>query len=225
MKKHLLVILMLASLGCFGQQDIAVSVKMKTVDVLSPSNKVPDFTHLSHAKILPVGYAETKRTKVKNLPKPVFVIDGLVIDNDSVCRVDPNTIKSISIIKKEQAGIAGLLFKDYVIITTNFNKKETLEGLKEYEVIVFDAGYEAFLAIQKPIEFYSPFTLKARNAVMTSEWNTRCSLPSIYDSRIYESKVDYNSEIEYNMEVEYKLYMFFKYMEKKYNISLAGTML
>jgi len=93
---------------------------------------------------------------------------------------------------------------------------------EEYEVIVFDAGFSSFLATQKSPAFYSESTLKAKNALMVNEWNSRHRQPSLYDSSIYEVNIDYNQNIDYGLGVEYQLYMFFRYMEKENNMSLIG---
>lgn len=93
---------------------------------------------------------------------------------------------------------------------------------EEYEVIVFDPGFESFLATQKSKDFYSEWTLKAKNTLMVNEWNSRHLNPMKYNPNIYEVSIDYDSKIEYGLDVEYQLYMFFRFMEKEHKMSLIG---
>lgn len=92
---------------------------------------------------------------------------------------------------------------------------------EEYEATVFDPGFDSFLAMQQPKEFYSEANLKSKNTLMVVEWNYRYNQPLRYDPLIYEVKIDYESAIQYGLDVEYKLYMFFKFMEKQHKISLT----
>lgn len=94
---------------------------------------------------------------------------------------------------------------------------------EEYEAIVFDAGFETFLATQKSSSYYSETYLKGKNRAMVTEWNIRHSLPSLYNPDIYEVNIDYNPTIDYGLDVEYTLYMFFCFMEKQNKISLITS--
>lgn len=96
---------------------------------------------------------------------------------------------------------------------------------EEYDVIVFDAGYESFLATQKSKDFYTESFLKAKNMLMVNEWNYRYRLPRQYNPNIYEVSIDYDTNTDYGLDVEYKIYMFFRFMEKEHNMSLIGDRL
>lgn len=87
----------------------------------------------------------------------------------------------------------------------------------EYEIIIFDIGYETYLnTIAKPDWYYSQATLETKNLFYVIEWNIRARNPLQYNPNIYENVIDYNSNINYGLEVNYKLYNYFKFVEYKY---------
>lgn len=148
--------------------------------------------------------------------KPLFLIDGI---EGGINNLKAEDIADFTVLEDkkdiEKYGIAGE--NGVVLITT---KKS-----EEYEVIVFDAGYESFLATQKPKEYYSETYLKGKNALMVNEWNYRYRLPRQYNSNIYEVSIDYDTKTDYGLDMEYKIYMFFRFMEKEHNMSLIGDRL
>ncbi|WP_051697479.1 DUF6146 family protein [Prevotella sp. 10(H)] len=95
-----------------------------------------------------------------------------------------------------------------------------LNSGQEYEAIVLEPGYETFLATQQSMNFFSESTLKTKNTFLVSEWNYRCDNPMRYSPQVYEAKVDYDPKNEYGLETEYRLYMFFRFMDKKYDLGL-----
>jgi len=87
----------------------------------------------------------------------------------------------------------------------------------EYEIIIFDIGFESYLrTIAKPEGYYSESYLENKNKFYVNTWNTRALNPLNYDSSIYENTIDYSSDIHYGLEVNYKLYNYFKFVEYKY---------
>jgi len=87
----------------------------------------------------------------------------------------------------------------------------------EYEIIIFDIGFEYYLAsIAKPEWYYSQSTLEIKNLFYVTEWNIRAQNPLRYNSSIYENIIDYQPNIDYGLEVNYKLYNYFKFVEYKY---------
>lgn len=91
----------------------------------------------------------------------------------------------------------------------------------EWDIHVIDTQYDYFLkAIAKPISMYSEASLKNRNAILVSEWN------SYYFSGRYrnviESSIDYNPNENYGLQFEYKLYQVFAYVSWKYGLKLSG---
>ena len=87
----------------------------------------------------------------------------------------------------------------------------------EYEIIIFDIGFEYYLAsIAKPEWYYSQSLLETKNMLYVNEWNYRARNPQRYNSNIYENIIDYQPNIDYGLEVNYKLYNYFKFVEYKY---------
>ncbi len=87
----------------------------------------------------------------------------------------------------------------------------------EYEIIIFDIGYEYYLnAIAKPDWYYSLSYLENKNLFYVVEWNIRAQNPLRYNPNIYENIIDYSPHIKYGLEVNYKLFNYFKFVEYKY---------
>lgn len=88
----------------------------------------------------------------------------------------------------------------------------------EYELIIFDPGYELYLISQPPISYYSKNYYKSWNIKYVSEWNNRHILRA--NTGLFESYIDYNPFVDYDLELEYKLYYYFQFFEEKNNIVL-----
>lgn len=91
----------------------------------------------------------------------------------------------------------------------------------EWELTVIDTQFDYFLnAIAKPINQYSESTLKSRNRMLVTEWN------SYYTSGRYrnviESSIDYDPRENYGIKFEYKLYQVFAYVNWKYKLRMNG---
>lgn len=91
----------------------------------------------------------------------------------------------------------------------------------EWELTVIDTQFDYFLnAIAQPINQYSESTLKSRNRMLVSEWN------SYYTSGRYrnviESSIDYDPRENYGIKFEYKLYQVFAYVNWKYKLRMNG---
>ena len=92
----------------------------------------------------------------------------------------------------------------------------------EYELIIFDPGFEIWLIIQPSKEFYTQGYYEQMNRLYVSEWNFRY-LASRYNGE-YDSYIDYDINIDYGLELNYKLYYYFKYFEEKNRIILYQTL-
>lgn len=91
----------------------------------------------------------------------------------------------------------------------------------EWELTVIDTQFDYFLnAIAKPINQYSESTLRSRNRMLITEWN------SYYTSGRYrnviESSIDYDPKENYGIKFEYKLYQVFAYVSWKYKLKMNG---
>ena len=122
----------------------------------------------------------------------------------------------------------------FTIIPLNFSAQTTSKSGKEetamkpeknddgeWELTVIDTQFDYFLnAIAKPINQYSESTLRSRNRMLVTEWN------SYYTSGRYrnviESSIDYDPKENYGIKFEYKLYQVFAYVSWKYKLKMNG---
>lgn len=87
----------------------------------------------------------------------------------------------------------------------------------EYEIIIFDIGYDTYLkTIAQPEWYYTLQFLENKNRFYVTEWNIRVNNPFKYNPTIYENRIDYDFNTNYGLEVNYKLYNYFKFVEYKY---------
>ena len=93
----------------------------------------------------------------------------------------------------------------------------------EYEIIIFDIGFNAFLnSIAQPEGFYSQSYLEARNKAWVITWNNRVTNNIQFNQGIYENIIDYQPQIDYGYEVNYKLFNYFLFAQRKYKMNLGG---
>lgn len=93
----------------------------------------------------------------------------------------------------------------------------------EYEIIIIEPGFQAWLASTARAEgYYSQTYLENRNIIYVSEWNSRVLQPQRFNPNLYEMQIDYRQGIDYGYEVNYKLYNYFIYFQLKYKQQLAG---
>ncbi|WP_029209558.1 DUF6146 family protein [Aquimarina agarilytica] len=86
----------------------------------------------------------------------------------------------------------------------------------EYELIVFDIGFNRFLNSQaQPRGYYGINYLENKNILFVTEYNIRASNPIQY-SDIYGPQIDYQNHIHYGYEVNYLLFNYFLFFQKKY---------
>lgn len=103
-------------------------------------------------------------------------------------------------------------------------KKDTIRIVNdeiEYEVIIFEVGFNAWMARRaRPKEFYSLTYLEARNLEYVTEWNRRATSGN-FNSNLYEMQINYLQGIDYGLDVNYILYHYFVFFEEKYNQNLT----
>jgi len=90
----------------------------------------------------------------------------------------------------------------------------------EYKIIIIEIGFDSWLHVQKPMTFYTDDYLANRNLFYVSEWNRRVNLPGVYNPQIYSQLIDYEPSIDYGLEVNYLLFMYFEFIQEKYNQKL-----
>ncbi|PWA05106.1 DUF6146 family protein [Flavobacterium psychrotolerans] len=103
-------------------------------------------------------------------------------------------------------------------------QKDTIRIANEelhYEIIIFDAGFNSWLASKaKPRTYYSLPFLENKNYLFVTEWNARVLQPQRYDPNLYEMRIDYDPNIHYGLEVNYLLYNYFVYFQNQYKQKL-----
>lgn len=90
----------------------------------------------------------------------------------------------------------------------------------EYEIIIIEIGFEAWLATQRPESYYIQSALEIKNQRYVSEYNYRVTLPGRYNTDLYNQLIDYDPAIDYGMEVNYLLYMYFEFFQQRYRQNL-----
>jgi hypothetical protein len=92
----------------------------------------------------------------------------------------------------------------------------------EYEIIIFDPGFNLFLnSIAHSEGYYSQQNLEARNRVWVLEWNNRVRKPGKYNTNIYDNIIYYESSTDYGYDVNYKLFNYFLFAQRKYKMNLG----
>ncbi len=93
----------------------------------------------------------------------------------------------------------------------------------DYEIIIIEPGFNGWLAgTARPQGYYSQQWLESRNALLVISWNQRNMQPSVYDTNLYELRIDYDTRTDYGYDVNYKLYNYFVYFQLKYNQKLTS---
>jgi hypothetical protein len=85
----------------------------------------------------------------------------------------------------------------------------------EYEIIIFELGFSAWLANQRSREFFILENLETRNRIFASEYNRRVNDPR-YSRDLYPQEINYDPKVRYGMEVNYLLYHYFIYFQERY---------
>jgi hypothetical protein len=86
----------------------------------------------------------------------------------------------------------------------------------EYEIIIIEPGFNAWLITQPPKGYYGLTYLETRNRQYVVEYNNRVYAPG-YNKNLYFQQINYDPNISYGLEVNYLLYNYFKYFETTYN--------
>ena len=87
----------------------------------------------------------------------------------------------------------------------------------EYEVIIFDTGFENWLTKKgRPRGYYSQSFLENHNRRWVSTWNSRART----GKPGYDYTIDYTFTTNYGYEVNYMLYHYLKYWQETNRINL-----
>jgi len=94
------------------------------------------------------------------------------------------------------------------------------EDSVEYELLVFDPGFDTFLATQPyPKWYYTNDYYRNWNIRYSIEWNTRHQNPLRYGS-FFETDIPYDASVDYGLDFNFQLYQYFQFVEKEHGIIL-----
>ena len=86
----------------------------------------------------------------------------------------------------------------------------------EYELVVFDQGFETWYLQKTPPEMdHSIQYYKNWNRQYVDEWNYRAGT-----SRFFGSPINYDPDENYPLAIEHKLYYYFQYVEQELHIPI-----
>ncbi len=109
--------------------------------------------------------------------------------------------------------------KTIVANTAKAMKGDTLRIANDslqYEITIIEPGFDSWLAMAKPRNFYSLSYLENKNSFYVTTWNQRVLDPFRYNPDLYGMRIDYDSNIHYGLEVNYLLYNYFIYFQSQY---------
>jgi len=92
----------------------------------------------------------------------------------------------------------------------------------EYEIIIYDVGFNNWLATQPPRGYYTQKFLENRNMLWVTEFNQRTRNWQLWDPNLYQWEINYDLKTDYGYEVNYLLYNYLKFFQWKYNQSFVG---
>lgn len=93
----------------------------------------------------------------------------------------------------------------------------------EYEILIIEPGFDAWMVTQKPRGFYGQSYLEGKNMLFVTEYNRRVQNFQQYSRITYEMEIDYKFGIDYGYEVNYLLYNYFIYFQKEYDQRLTAS--
>jgi len=85
-----------------------------------------------------------------------------------------------------------------------------------YEILIFEPGFNAWLATQPPRGFYAQATMEQLNYLKVTNYNLRVQNPIAQDPHLYTLRIDYDRNTNYGYEVNYMLYHYFLFFEERY---------
>ncbi len=87
----------------------------------------------------------------------------------------------------------------------------------EYEIVIVEPGFNAWLASQRPRGYFGLNYLDQRNDFYIIIYNMRVNDPMGFDQNLYPFRINYEMDVDYGYEVNYLLYHYFLFFEDKYN--------
>ena len=90
----------------------------------------------------------------------------------------------------------------------------------DYEIIIFEPGFNSWLATQRPRGYYSQSYLEQKNWRYIVTYNNRVISSQYAASGLYPQQIDYQYDTDYGYEVNYLLFHYFLFFQKEYNQNL-----
>lgn len=102
------------------------------------------------------------------------------------------------------------------------NENETArEDSVEYELIVFDTGFETWYTLQNsPVRYRSQQYYEGWNRQYVSEWNYLATQPG--RRSFFQSIIGYEPSVDYGFELNHKLFYYFQYVERVLRIPILS---
>ena len=69
----------------------------------------------------------------------------------------------------------------------------------EYEIIIIEPGFNAWLVTQYPRGHYSQTYLENRNRIFVTEYNRRVQNFQLFDPNLYILEINYDFDIDYGL--------------------------
>ncbi|MBW2960687.1 DUF6146 family protein [Mesonia aestuariivivens] len=90
----------------------------------------------------------------------------------------------------------------------------------DYELIIFEPGFNSWLVTQRPRGYYSQNFLEQKNQNFVVIYNSRVTGSPYASTGLYPQHIDYQYNIDYGYEVNYLLYHYFIYFQEHYKQNL-----
>lgn len=106
---------------------------------------------------------------------------------------------------------------------TSDSKNDTIRIANDsldYEIIIFEPGFNSWLATQKPRGYYSQNYLEQKNWRYVVVYNNRVISSQYAASGLYPQQIDYQYDTDYGYEVNYLLFHYFLFFQEEYNQKL-----
>lgn len=103
------------------------------------------------------------------------------------------------------------------------NENETAqEDSVEYELIVFDTGFETWYMLQNsPVRYRSQQYYESWNRQYVSQWNYLATQPR--RRSFFQSIIGYEPGVDYGFELNHKLFYYFQYVERVLRIPILSN--
>jgi hypothetical protein len=120
-----------------------------------------------------------------------------------------------------------------LIISTDISGQEKKNRIKvspdtvavdstEYELLIFDPGFDSWLATKPSVNFYSKSYYESWNRLYVMEWNSRYMARKPRDV-IFETWIDYDPKVDYGLDLNYRLFYYFRYFEETNKLKLVNS--